>query len=85
MKIALSIALIIAFGLIGCQDSNINEVQTTSTKNIIQMQINTTYKVLSGDKVEKRSDDAQIKIKKNSEQSTTEVTLLVGKAVIIKK
>lgn len=85
MKITLSIALLIAFALIGCENSNIDEVEVTQTKNIIQMELNKTYTVVSGDRVEKRSDDAQIKIKKNSKQETTQVTLLVGKAVIIKK
>jgi len=70
---------VLLFSLIGCNENGDNFLDSR------EMIIDKTYTVKSGDKIEKRSSDATLQIDKNSQRENSVVTLIKGKAVLIRK
>ena len=83
--------IIAIFLLTGCSESSseafsaaATQASSSSTQNArVDMELNKRYEVQEGDKLIKDSDDAQVKISKNSKSDVSYVTLISGKAHII--
>jgi len=71
--------------LVGCggEESSQNE-QTSTPKNavVIDMELDKSYSVFKGDRLEKTEPDTEISIKKETQGEATSVKLLKGSATI---
>ena len=76
--------LLIAGAFISCGE-NANEIAVEQKSSKTQMSIDITYKVYTGDKLVKELENSEVKITKNSNKDYSEVTLLSGKAYILRK
>ena len=63
---------------IGCADA------PESTTNTIDMVLNKSYSVHSGDRIDNASTDSQVKVIKNIEGETTKGTLIAGSAQLLR-
>jgi len=70
--------------MIGCGDTQEAYSPQTSSATTIDMQLNKAYAVSKGDRVDNASSDAEVKVVKDIEGETTEVTLVVGSAQLIR-
>ena len=83
------IMLVMGLFFIGCGSSDvvveeplITPLQTEGS-NIINMEPDTLYTVKRGDKIVKTTENAVVKIRRETESDSSEVTLLQGEAQII--
>jgi len=79
MKYLLSILTLLLF--LGCGEST---ESTSTAPTVVEMQLNKSYSVYRGDRVNKTSSDAQISITKSIQGDTTTVLLLLGSAQIVR-
>ena len=79
MKKTILLASALLFMGCGSSDSSIEG----SESKIVNMEYNKIYSVKKGDKIVKTTDDAIVKITKQTESETSDVELLEGKAQII--
>ena len=69
---------------IGCGDAQEGDKSPANTSSTINMVLNKSYNVHTGDHVQKKSSDTQVEIIKNVEDKETTVTLLQGSAQLIR-
>lgn len=70
---------------IGCGETPEQDNAQVAPSTVIDMQINKSYSVSTGDRVDNASSDAEVKVVKNIEGETTNVTLILGSAQLIRK
>ncbi len=72
--------------IVGCGDAENSSSSTpvTQESTTIDMVIDRSYSVSSGDRVANASTDAQVKVVKDIEGEATEVTLLTGSAQLMR-
>ncbi len=84
-KLLISVSLLSLF-LSGCNtNESDNSVKTEVKSKSTDMIIDYEYTLNRGDRVDKTSDDALLRIVKNSQLETSRVTLLRGEAVLTRK
>ena len=72
--------ILTALLFIGCSDTQDSPTAASS----IDMVLNKSYNVSTGDRVEKKSSDAQVEIIEDIEDEVTSVTLVQGSAQLIR-
>jgi hypothetical protein len=76
--------LITLLFFLGCDNTTEKAVTAAPSVTTIEMELNRSYIVYTGDRLEKTSDDAQISMTKTAQDDTTTVVLLQGSAQIIR-
>ena len=69
----------------GCGNSSDNSAPQETSTVIIDMELNKSYTVYTGDKLVKTSEDTQVSILKNAQEETSTLILLKGSANILRK
>ena len=84
-KLLISVSML-SLLLSGCSSSEQNDSAKSEAKNeSTVMEVDYEYTLNRGDRVDKTSDDALLRIVKNSQFETSRVTLLRGEAVLTRK
>ncbi len=78
--------ILVTLLIVGCGDAenSNNSTPVTQASTTIDMVINKSYSVSTGDRVTNASADAEVKVVKDIEGEATEVTLLTGSAQLIR-
>jgi len=77
--------VLVLLALQGCGGSNESSAQKEISTVTIDMELNKSYTMYTGDKVIKTSEDTQVSIVKNAQDETSTLTLLKGSANILRK
>jgi len=76
--------LFITLLFIGCGESDEPAATQQDDPGVINMVIDRSYAVMTGDRVDNASSDAQLKVVKDIDGEATDITLIIGSAQLIR-
>ena len=76
--------ILVTLLIVGCGETQDAYTPPTPAASTIDMELNRAYAVSTGDRVDNASSDAELKIVKDLEGETTQVTLVLGSAQLIR-